>query len=139
MQGRSALAWCSLRSFAMSFSSALSVRTFSRIPLGVLAVAALFVATSASAQDIPAQINLHLMAGEFGPAKALAAGMADPAARNAMFRNIAMAQARLGNRGAALNTAMGMNGLGRGQAFGAIGGMPAGAMGGASMADFDTL
>ncbi len=93
--------------------------------------------------NVPAQINAHLDAGEFGPALALARALPDPAQRDRMLAAIANAQAGGGAQNAALGTVGSMtDDRLRSGAVDQIGGQlvrgwPA--RGGATQADFDTL
>jgi hypothetical protein len=59
----------------------------------------------ALAQQAPDQVQAHLAAGEFGPARAAALGVADGRARDRLLGDIATAQARAGARQGSLETA----------------------------------
>lgn len=130
----------------MSVTSALAVRHFARhtCRLSVVwaALAAISLGSKASfaapPSNLEVQIKAHLAAGEFGPAQALAK-TAKPAERNLFLRDIAVAQAAAGARGASLSTAVSIsNSQVQGQTYNAIGQQPAG-RGGAAAADFDSL
>ncbi|HPM80297.1 MAG TPA: DUF1598 domain-containing protein [Candidatus Anammoximicrobium sp.] len=96
---------------------------------------------------VQARIHGHIAAGEFAPALALANAIPQRAARDSLLAAIAQAQARGGARNAALATLRGVQDdrlrtYALDQMTGAVGGSPApgaGAAGGATLADFDTL
>jgi hypothetical protein len=104
-------------------------------------------------EETQARIGRHLQAGEFGPALALARAIPQPAARDRMLATIAQAQAQAGARGAALTTlgsvqndhlrTSALDRLSSSYSAGSVdrGGAagPAGAAGGGTMADFDSL
>lgn len=129
----------------MSVTWALAVRTLVRqvrrysLLLAALAVTLpVAAAIAAPPSNLEGQIKAHLAAGEFGPAQALAKG-APAAVRNALLRDVAVAQAQAGAQGASLSTAGSIsNSQARGQAYNAIGQQPVG-RGGAAAADFDAL
>ena len=97
--------------------------------------------------DVQARIHGHIAAGEFAPALALANAIPQRAARDSLLAAIAQAQARGGARNAALATLHGVQDdrlrtYALDQMTGAAGSTPApgaGAAGGATLADFDTL
>lgn len=96
--------------------------------------------------EASARIRGHLQAGEFAPALALAHAIPQAADRDPLLAEIAQVQARSGARDAAFRTLHAVRddrvrtyALDR-LADSAAGGLPgAGAAGGATMADFDTL
>ena len=94
-------------------------------------------------QDVPARIDGHLQAGEFAPALALAQQIPDPDIRNQSLARIAEAQIRGGISRAALDTASSMtDDRLRTRVLETMAGYPAGsggALGGGTMADFDSL
>jgi hypothetical protein len=100
------------------------------------------------AQDAAADVQARIAAGEFGPAIAAAGAANDPALRDKLLGNIAIAQAAAGGRQAALDTASDISSdLARKAALGSMAasngsapaGKPRGARGGSMMADFDSL
>jgi len=102
----------------------------------------------AVAQDAAADVQARIAAGEFGPALAAAGAANDPALRDKLIGNIAIAQGRAGAPQAALETAADIRSdLARKAALGSLaasptsstGGRPRGARGGMGMADFDSL
>src|SRR5437773_1269391 len=75
----------------------------------------------ALAVDAAAEVASRIAAGEFGPALAIAAAVNDPALRDKLLGNIAIAQARAGGRAAALDTASDIsNDLARKAALGSM-------------------
>ncbi len=119
----------------------------------VFAIAIVFTTIGASANsppvwgqiplDVNARLQGHLDAGEFGPALALAQGIADPVQRDQALARVAGAQAVGGARRPALDTAGSMSDDRlRTGVLDNISGQPiaaTGGRGGATMADFDTL
>jgi hypothetical protein len=97
--------------------------------------------------DAEARIRGHLQAGEFAPALALAKGIPQAADRDPLLAAIAQAQAKFGARNAALRTLSSVrDDRLRTYALDQMAGSPsagspaeAGAAGGATQADFDTL
>lgn len=99
--------------------------------------------------DTEARIRGHLQAGEFVPALALAKAIPQPAVRDPMLAAIAQAQAKSGARNAALRTlgalrddrlrTYALDQMAGSPAAGSQAGEGAGAAGGATQADFDTL
>lgn len=119
----------------------LSSREFAFTASAVLAAALLAaVPWAAMAQgDVGARIDEHLAAGEFGPARALAAG-ADAGLRDRFLGRIAGAQADAGARRASLSTLRDIgNDQIRSGALGSLASTPLGGRGGAAAADFDSL
>ncbi|MCA9269606.1 MAG: DUF1598 domain-containing protein, partial [Planctomycetales bacterium] len=104
------------------------------------ALTALGWSSAAMAQADPAaRIDAHLAAGEFAPARAIAAA-AGPELRDRLLGRIAGAQADVGARRASLATLGGIgNDVDRSQALSSLAGQPVGARGGAAAADFDSL
>ena len=106
-----------------------------------LAVAALPIAVGA--EDLTEQVRAHLEAGEFGPARDLAAGVDDVGLRDRLLRGVAAAQANVGARRASVDTASYIDGdRARSRALGEIGSGPVagfGEMGGGPVADFEPL
>ncbi|MCR9116235.1 MAG: DUF1598 domain-containing protein [bacterium] len=99
-------------------------------------------ATSISAQDDVAQLRGHLAAGEFGPARQIAAGVNDPAMRDGILREIVTAQAGAGALNGSASTAWSIgDDSQRSNAFADIQETlrNPGARGGTSQADFDSL
>ena len=114
-----------------------------RLLVAVLTISAVALAESAQAQrpaDAGNALEAHLAVGEFGPAREIALAEADLARRNAMLRDIAVAQAAAGARGGSLAT-LGDISDDRERLSGvdAIRGGMGGGFGGAALADFDTL
>ncbi len=64
---------------------------------------------AAFAQAIDPQVQAHLAAGEFGPARAAALAVGDARSRDRLLGNIAAAQARAGVRSGSLETAAHIN------------------------------
>lgn len=87
-----------------------------------------------------AVLQAQLQAGEFAPALDSARHAATPQQRNAWLAQIAVAQADAGSRDAALRSAAEIDDdVARGQALSSIAKQPAGAAGGGSEPDFDSL
>lgn len=139
--------WARLR-FAVAFRSCRPV---------VLTLAAICIALAVGSSALHAQgpdntearIRGHLQAGEFGPALALAKDVPQPAVRDPLLAAIAQAQGKSGARNAALRTLSAVrDDRVRTYALDQMAGSPtagsqaeagAGAAGGATQADFDTL
>jgi len=107
-----------------------------------------FLPALATGQDAVGDVQARLAAGEFGPALAAAGGANDPALRDKLLGNIAIAQGQAGAPQAALDTTADIRSdLTRKAALGSLsttpissgGGKPRGARGGNMMADFDSL
>ena len=111
----------------------------------ILLTAVVFTARFAEAQDAEILMRGHLAAGEFGPARALADSIKNPALRDRALAQIAAAQAGVGARNASVYTASYIGSdLVRGQTLGDIGSMLigrrfGGGFGGGPVADFDSL
>jgi hypothetical protein len=107
---------------------------------GCIVVVALGVPSRALLAD---ELDAHLAAGEFGPARTAALALTDPTARNAALGKIAAAQAAAGAATASLETAYDMTSdLARRAALARIanpGPMFFGAPGGGAQADFTQL
>src|SRR5207247_7242147 len=95
--------------------------------------------------DAAADVASRISSGEFGPALAIANAVNDPALRDKLLGNIAIAQGQAGAGQAALETAADIRSdLTRKAALGSLaasptnsaGGKPRGARGGSMMADF---
>ena len=120
----------------------LGVRTFAVVTVAAVAV---FSRSSVAGEPVVdwERLAAHVAAGEFGPARQIAAQAEDPHQRDVALQRIASAQAEMGLRSASLSTAADIaNDQIRGEAFGTIGHQPLGsgaARGGAAMADFQTL
>ncbi len=100
------------------------------------------------AEDRAADVQARIAAGEFGPALAAAGAANDPALRDKLLGNIAIAQGQAGNPQAAFDTTSDIRSdLARKAALGSLAanppsqssGKPGGARGGMGMADFDSL
>ena len=113
--------------------------------LSAAAVGLLFLATTVRADDPAAQVQAHLEAGEFGPARAAAGAIGDEAVRDRVFGDIAAAQAGAGARRGSLDTTYEISGdLARRAALDRMSGQPGGffgrgGRGGGVVADFDSL
>ncbi len=112
------------------------------------AVVPVLIPVLSAAQDPAADVQARIAAGEFGPALAAAGAANDPALRDKLLGNIAMAQGQAGNPQAALDTSSDIrNDLARKAALGSLAASPPsqssaksrGARGGMGMADFDSL
>ena len=112
------------------------------------AIISALVPAFAAAADAAADVQARIASGEFGPALAAADGAKDPALRDKLLGNIAIAQGRAGAPRAAIDTASDINSdLARKAALGSLaaeptspaGGKSRGARGGSMMADFDSL
>lgn len=105
----------------------------------------LLVAVAPVWADGPAdQVQSHLDAGEFGPARALAGAIDDPELRDQALGNIAAAQAGAGAKKASLDTTYDISSdLARRAALERVAAQPGwffgGARGGGVVADFDSL
>ena len=108
----------------------------------LLAGALILFATSPQlpAQQPEALIRSQIAAGEFAPALAAVRAMPDPQRRDGLISEIAVAQARSGNRGASLRSASEIDdAYRRADALSQVAAEPLGGQGGAGMADFDSL
>lgn len=95
---------------------------------------------AAELDPIDARIRAQIAAGEFAPALAEARRAATPERRDFWLAQIAAAQAQAGIRDASLQTASQISDdRTRSQTLSDIAAKPAGAHGGAAMADFDSL
>ncbi len=115
---------------------------FLRCAVGLLAASALLLPGKASAQDPAKDVAAKVAAGEFGPALAAAGAVGDPAQRDRLLGQIAVAQAGAGARSASLETAYDISSdLARRAALNQLGsqGGFGGARGGGSGADFTQL
>jgi len=111
------------------------------LAVGSLALVAMVGAQAQAQQPLDRQIQAHLAAGEFGPARAAAMRAPAGAERDRLLRQVATAQAAVGARNAGLDTASSIaDDRIRGSALGAIGNGPLAARrGGGVQADFDSL
>lgn len=112
------------------------------MPWAVAVLSVVFVVMfvgAGGAQEIADQVAAHLAAGEFGPAREVAAGAA-AGERDRLLADIARQQAATGARDAAAVTgaAIGDDSL-RNDAFLGVRQTPLAARGGGAQADFDTL
>ena len=112
-------------------------------PMGhlVLAVATLWGAAPAAAQNVAERVEAHLQNGEFAPALA-AARQANAGQRDQLLMQIAAAQAQVGNRRAAIDTMADVTSdTARAAALEGIANRPLGnfGRGGAGEPDFDAL
>src|SRR5437764_6643216 len=73
------------------------------------AVVVALVPCFAVGQEPAADVQARIAAGEFGPALAAAGAANDPALRDKLLGNVAIAQARAGGGQAALDTASGIS------------------------------
>jgi hypothetical protein len=112
------------------------------------AVVTVLIPIFAVAQDPAADVRARIAAGEFGPALAAAGNANDPALRDKLLGNIAIAQNAAGGKQAALETTSDISSdLARKAALGSMAasntsspaGKGRGARGGSMMADFDSL
>lgn len=95
---------------------------------------------AAEPDPLDARIRAQIAAGEFAPALAEARRAATPERRDFWLAQIAAAQAQAGIRDASLQTASQIaDDRTRSQALSEIAAKPAGARGGAAMADFESL
>src|SRR5262245_12733533 len=105
-----------------------------------LGAAVVWLNSPARGGDPTAQVQAHLGAGEFGPARAAAAGVGDAGQRDALLADIAAAQAGAGAKAGSLNTAYDITSdVTRQAALARVADRFFGARGGGAMADFDTL
>lgn len=130
--------------FAMENSKVVE-RVFGRIQAVVLAAMCAVLASTGSmaSGQVADQVAAHLAVGEFGPAKQLANGVADPALRDRLLGDVARAQIGGGARNAALQTVGSMaDDRYRSQVAEQLNAAPIGGWanrGGGTVADFDTL